>query len=164
MYCAAEVAFRAASVLCWQMLLVNANTFDRFSQLSLISSTCQASPEAVWRGGSSPRLGLHRTAPKGSSIFGAVSLLLACSPGSCRMITTGLHAGGDYKTSVWDVASWKEVPAGRAKPFAKHPVHSVVYSGRAGASSLSTPSLLMASDEAPAIWGMCVSQLPCLIC
>ncbi|KAL3133386.1 hypothetical protein ABBQ38_007254 [Trebouxia sp. C0009 RCD-2024] len=62
--------------------------------------------------------------------------------------------GGDYKTSVWDVASWKEVPAGRAKPFAKHPVHSVVYSGRAGTSSLSTPSLLMASDEAPAIWGM----------
>lgn len=70
------------------------------------------------------------------------------------MLAVALDAGGDYRTSVWDVATWKEVPTGRAKPFAKHPVHTVVYSGRAGTSSLSTPCLLMASDEAPAIWGM----------
>ena len=63
-------------------------------------------------------------------------------------------AGADNKTSVWDTATWKEVPTGRGKPFAKHPVHTVVYSGRAGTSSLATPSLLLASDEGPAIWGM----------
>lgn len=63
-------------------------------------------------------------------------------------------AGGDNKTSVWDVATWKEVPTGRGKPFAKHPVTSVVYSSRAGTSSLATPSLLLSSDEGPAIWGM----------
>lgn len=53
---------------------------------------------------------------------------------------------------------------GRAKPFAKHTVHTVVYSGRAGTSSLATPPLLMASDEAPAIWGMCVLLCISLIC
>lgn len=63
-------------------------------------------------------------------------------------------AGGDNKTSVWDVGTWKEVPTGRGKPFAKHPVTSVVYSSRAGTSSLATPSLLLSSDEGPAVWGM----------
>ena len=43
---------------------------------------------------------------------------------------------------------------GRGKPFAKHPVSSIVYSGRAGANGLATPPLLIASDEGPAIWGM----------
>ena len=75
-----------------------------------------------------------------------------------------LRAGGDYKTSVWDAATWKEVATGRAKPFAKHPVHTVVYSGRAGTSSLATPCLLMASDEAPAIWGMCVPLCMSPVC
>ena len=62
--------------------------------------------------------------------------------------------GADYKTSVWDVGTWKEVTTGRGKPFAKHPVQSIVYSGRAGANGLATPPLLIASDEGPAVWGM----------
>ena len=80
-----------------------------------------------------------------------------------RGITLQTHAcllyhalcpGGDNKTSVWDVSTWKEVMTGRGKPFAKHPVSSIVYSGRAGANGLATPPLLIASDEGPAIWGM----------
>lgn len=62
--------------------------------------------------------------------------------------------GADNRTMVWDTATWKQVAAYKSKPFAKHPVHTVVFSGRAGTSSLTSPPLLLASDEGPAIWGM----------
>ena len=81
-------------------------------------------------------------------------LLLSSPHSNGTLLMLRAVTGADYKTSVWDVGTWKEVTTGRGKPFAKHPVQSIVYSGRAGANGLATPPLLIASDEGPAVWGM----------
>ncbi|KAK9822211.1 hypothetical protein WJX81_006190 [Elliptochloris bilobata] len=69
-------------------------------------------------------------------------------PGPLRLITSG----EDKRVAVWEVGSWKEVA--RTRPLARGAADALAVSARAGAPTGAQPSVLLASGERAAIWGL----------
>lgn len=68
------------------------------------------------------------------------------------------RAGEDKRMAVWDAATWKELA--RTKPLARGAADALAVSARAGAPTGGHPSVLLASGERAAVWGLCAPASP----